>query len=54
MKEKEEFCLTKESYSRLLGVTKIDKCNYCIGIDNATPKSPRKKYKFCPMCGRKR
>jgi len=29
-------------------------CDYCKSIDEATKKSPRKKYKFCPMCGRVR
>ncbi|WP_341877612.1 hypothetical protein [Defluviitalea saccharophila] len=29
-------------------------CDYCISIEEATPKSPRRKYKYCPMCGRKR
>lgn len=28
-------------------------CNYCEEIKNATPASPRKKYNYCPMCGRK-
>ena len=30
------------------------KCDYCKSIEKATPASPRKKYKYCPMCGRKR
>jgi hypothetical protein len=29
-------------------------CEYCKSIDESTKKSPRKKYKFCPMCGRVR
>ena len=29
-------------------------CDYCKSIEEATSKSPRKKYKFCPMCGRLR
>ena len=29
-------------------------CEYCKSIEEATSKSPRKKYKFCPMCGRLR
>jgi len=27
-------------------------CKYCKTIDKATPSSPKKKYKFCPMCGK--
>lgn len=29
-------------------------CDYCKSIEEATSKSPRKKYRFCPMCGRLR
>lgn len=29
-------------------------CDYCKSIEEATSKSPRKKYRFCPMCGRVR
>lgn len=29
-------------------------CQYCKSIKEATPASPRHKYKFCPMCGKKR
>jgi hypothetical protein len=29
-------------------------CNYCKSIDKATPASPKKKYNYCPMCGRRR
>ena len=29
-------------------------CHYCKKIDKATPMSPRKKYRYCPMCGRRR
>ena len=29
-------------------------CDYCISIENSTPASPRHKYKYCPMCGRRR
>jgi hypothetical protein len=32
----------------------IGRCEYCDSIDQATKKSPRKRYIFCPMCGRKR
>lgn len=28
-------------------------CDYCIGIYRNTPSSPKRKYKYCPMCGRK-
>ena len=28
-------------------------CDYCIGIYRSTPSSPKRKYKYCPMCGRK-
>ena len=28
-----------------------NKCPYCLGIEQATPASPRKKYIYCPMCG---
>lgn len=27
-------------------------CNYCESIKNSTPASPRKKYNYCPMCGK--
>ena len=27
-------------------------CDYCDNLKNLTPTSPRKNYKFCPMCGR--
>ena len=27
-------------------------CTYCLSIYTATSASPRKKYKYCPMCGR--
>lgn len=49
------FYLTKQEYVRLVGnkLNINDKCYYCKGIDEATKKSPRKKYMFCPMCGRK-
>lgn len=29
-------------------------CDYCKSIEEATSKSHRKKYRFCPMCGRLR
>ena len=29
-------------------------CNYCESIEKSTTKSPRRKYKYCPMCGRVR
>ena len=29
-------------------------CNYCKSIEKSTAKSPRRKYKYCPMCGRAR
>lgn len=29
-------------------------CDYCKSIEEATSKSPRRKYRFCPMCGRVR
>ncbi len=29
-------------------------CEYCGSIDNSTSNSPRRKYKFCPMCGKPR
>lgn len=29
-------------------------CSYCEGIERATKASPRKKYRYCPMCGRER
>lgn len=28
-------------------------CEYCIDIYNTTPASPRRRYKYCPMCGRR-
>lgn len=31
-----------------------DGCVYCDSIEQATPKSPRKRYIYCPMCGKKR
>ena len=27
-------------------------CEYCIDIYNTTTASPRRKYKYCPMCGK--
>lgn len=27
-------------------------CYFCKSIETATPASPKKKYRFCPMCGR--
>ena len=48
------FYLTKENYEKLLENKLKSRCEYCISIDNATKKSPRKKYKYCPMCGRRR
>ena len=29
-------------------------CNYCESIEKSTAKSPRRKYKYCPICGRAR
>ncbi len=26
-------------------------CEYCKSIEESTLKSPRRKYKYCPMCG---
>lgn len=26
-------------------------CYYCLDIYNSTPASPRRNYKYCPMCG---
>lgn len=31
-----------------------EKCDYCNSIEISTPASPRRNYKYCPMCGRKR
>ena len=31
-----------------------EKCGYCRSILEATPASPMRKYKYCPMCGRLR
>ncbi|SCG82715.1 hypothetical protein DW1_1142 [Proteiniborus sp. DW1] len=28
-------------------------CKYCMSIYTSTPASPKRKYKFCPMCGEK-
>lgn len=52
--EPKGFFLTYEAYERLLGHKLREPCEYCISIEEATKKSPRKKYKYCPMCGRKR
>ena len=30
-----------------------DYCSYCLGIYSSTPASPKRKYKYCPMCGTK-
>jgi len=50
------FYLTKEAYEQALRIklNLNDKCEYCKSIDSATKKSPRKKYKYCPMCGKNR
>ena len=29
-------------------------CEYCKSIEESTLKSPRRKYKYCPICGRAR
>ena len=29
-------------------------CGYCKSILESTPASPRRKYRYCPMCGRLR
>lgn len=29
-------------------------CTYCKSILESTPASPRHKYIYCPMCGRRR
>ena len=50
------FYLTEKCYEKLLE-RKLDlqeKCQYCKNIEASTNKSPRKKYIYCPMCGRKR
>ena len=31
----------------------MGRCEYCDSIEQATPKSPRKRYIYCPMCGEK-
>ena len=28
-------------------------CDYCNSIKISTPASPRRKYKYCPMCARR-
>lgn len=28
-----------------------ENCEYCISIKNATKASPKKRYKYCPICG---
>ena len=48
------FYLTYEAYEKLTKARLGVECEYCKKIDEATPKSPRKKYNFCPMCGRYR
>lgn len=32
----------------------LSNCSYCESIEKSTPASPRRKYKYCPMCGRER
>ena len=29
-------------------------CSYCEDIEKATSASPRRRYRYCPMCGRER
>lgn len=48
------FFLTYDAYDRLMAHKLKEECEYCVDIENATPKSPRRRYKYCPMCGRKR
>ena len=48
------FYLTEDAYMKLMESRGTIKCDYCKGIDESTKKSPRRKYKFCPMCGRLR
>lgn len=50
----EGFFLTYAAYDRLMAHKLKEECEYCKGINSATPKSYRRKYKYCPMCGRKR
>lgn len=28
-------------------------CEYCVSIYNTTLASPRRKYEYCPMCGKR-
>lgn len=45
-----------EAIYELIGLLNRDglDCEYCKSIDESTPKSPRRKYKYCPMCGKER
>lgn len=44
--------LANKTLYKEFNVVENEPCKYCRSIDNATKSSPRKKYKFCPMCGR--
>ncbi|AOY77209.1 hypothetical protein [Clostridium formicaceticum] len=60
--EKLKNILTLLEYGQLLelmarevnGLYENKNCSYCDSIEKATPASPRKKYLYCPMCGRDR
>jgi formamidopyrimidine-DNA glycosylase len=45
-----------EAIYELIGMINRDglDCEYCKSIDESTSKSPRRKYKYCPMCGKER
>jgi len=54
--EQRGFWITEAEYLRVnrRNFNLTDACEYCININNATKNSPRKRYLFCPMCGRVR
>jgi len=45
-----------EAIYELIGMINRDglDCECCKSIDESTSKSPRRKYKYCPMCGKER
>lgn len=43
----------KKSCPRCKETQRINgECLYCADIYRSTPKSPKRKYKYCPMCGK--
>jgi len=51
-KYEDGFFLTYDAYDRLMAYKLKEECEYCKSINDSTPASPKRKYKYCPMCGR--